>query len=324
MIALCIVVVPISSLFQRKQSARRKGVNHDYFLNMSNSQCLSLGGKQLIKWQSFDFEVVVKNEYLEKDVDQSVCELEISEVMEEGKQAEKQFVRWQKSSDFEEEEESSTSDSGEDDEVMMHLYMQKMKQAEKLKESSTDLSMGDQNFKAPETGSVEHSQASPRKSMVKVSAAKVVPVVENRNYDGQLVMEDGSTDQLNKSEKPGLFIPVHRDRSVESETNNIGVSPLMCKFVAEEVSVKDQICKWWTGGGKRPAQVEEEAGCIKPAQQVSSGQVGGKRCSKPQVEGEGCSKKSKQFRVEEQELVTSRLVSASTDSKCIFPDLYAI
>ena len=66
---------------------------------MPNSQCLSLGGKQLIKWESSDFEVIVEDKHLEKEVDKSVCELEISEVMEGGKKAGKQFVKWQ-SSDF--------------------------------------------------------------------------------------------------------------------------------------------------------------------------------------------------------------------------------
>ena len=146
---------------------------------MPHGQCLSLGGKQLIKWQSSDLEVIVEDQHLKREVDDSVCELEISEVMEGGK-AEKQFVRWQ-SSDFEEEESSSSSE--DDDKGMRQLYMQKMRQAEALKESSTDLSMCDQNLKAPEKGP---------------SSLSIKLVVENRNAD-QLAMKDLSTGPLNKS-----------------------------------------------------------------------------------------------------------------------------
>ena len=52
---------------------------------MPHGQCLSLGGKQLIKWQSSDLEVIVEDQHLKREVDDSVCELEISEVMEGGK-----------------------------------------------------------------------------------------------------------------------------------------------------------------------------------------------------------------------------------------------
>ena len=123
--------------------------------------------------------VIVEDQHLEREVDDSVCELEISEVMEGGK-AEKQFVRWQ-SSDFEEEESSSSSE--DDDKGMRQLYMQKMRQAEALKESSTDLSMCDQHLKAPEKGP---------------SSLSIKLVVENRNAD-QLAMKDLSTGPLNKS-----------------------------------------------------------------------------------------------------------------------------
>ena len=104
---------------------------------MSNSHCLSLGGKQLIKWRSSDFEAIVEDQHLERKVDESVCELEISDdlVMEGGK-ADRQFVRWQ-SSEFE--EEGSSSDSGNDGEAMRQLYIQKMQQAQVLKESSIDM-----------------------------------------------------------------------------------------------------------------------------------------------------------------------------------------
>ena len=56
-------------------------------LKMPNSQCLSLGGKRLIKWQSSDFEVMMEDQHSEKEVDESVCELEIS-----GGKADRLFV----------------------------------------------------------------------------------------------------------------------------------------------------------------------------------------------------------------------------------------
>ena len=64
----------------------------------------------MIKWHSLDFNVIVIDQHLEKEVDESVCELEISDdlVMEGGK-ADRQFVRWQMS-DFEEEESSNDSE----------------------------------------------------------------------------------------------------------------------------------------------------------------------------------------------------------------------
>ena len=135
---------------------------------MPHGQCLSLGGKQLIKWQSSDLEVIVEDQHLEKEVDDSVCELEISEVMEGGK-AEKQFVRWQ-SSDFEEEESSSSSE--DDDKGMRQLYMQKMRQAEALKESSIDLSMCDQNLKSPEKGPSSLSKSGKRSAQVEEAGCK--------------------------------------------------------------------------------------------------------------------------------------------------------
>ena len=183
--------------------------------------------------------VIVEDQHLEREVDDSVCELEISEVMEGGK-AEKQVVRWQ-SSDFEEEESSSSSD--DDDRGMRQLYMRKMRQAEALKDQ-------DQDLKA-----AEKSPPSLSKKLV----------MENRNAD-QLAMKDLSTGPLNKS-------------------------------VEEEVSVKDQICKWWTGG-KRPAQVEE-AGCKKL---FGAGPVddSDQLVTVSEVDGEWCSKKLKQFGTEEQ------------------------
>ena len=112
--------------------------------------------------------VIVEDQHLEREVDDSVCELEISEVMEGGK-AEKQFVRWQ-SSDFEEEESSSSSE--DDDRGMGQLYMQKMRQAEALKESSIDLSMCDQNLKSPEKGPSSLSKSGKRSAQVEEAGCK--------------------------------------------------------------------------------------------------------------------------------------------------------
>ena len=162
---------------------------------------------------------MVGDQHLENEVDvnDSVSELEISEV-KEGGNAEKQFVRWQHA-DFEEEDSSGNSE--EDGEGSRQLYMKKMQKAEALKESSIDLSIADQILKVPDKGPSKYSS-------------------------------------------------------------------LMLKSVEEKDSVKNQICKWWTGG-KRPAQVEE-ARCNKLARLLKGGQV----------DGEGCRKKSKQFGTEDQ------------------------
>ena len=61
-----------------------------------------------------------------------------------------------------EEEEDSSSDSGDDDEAMRQLYMQKMQQAQTLKESSIDMSIDDQDSRAPD--SAKDSQASQKES----------------------------------------------------------------------------------------------------------------------------------------------------------------
>ena len=67
-------------------------------LNMPNCPCLSLGGKQLINWHSLDFNVIVGDQHLEKEVDESVCELEIyDDLVMEGGKTDRQFVRWQMS-----------------------------------------------------------------------------------------------------------------------------------------------------------------------------------------------------------------------------------
>ena len=128
---------------------------------MPNSQCLSLGGKRLIKWQSSDFEVMMEDQHSEKEVDESVCELEIC-----GGKADMQFVRWQ-SSDFDEEEISSNSEN--DDEATRQLNKLKMQLAEALKESSADKSIGERDAKAPDKGPTNDSGASLKKLVVNKS-----------------------------------------------------------------------------------------------------------------------------------------------------------
>lgn len=64
----------------------------------------------MIKWHSLDFNVIVIDQHLEKEMDESVCELEISDdLVMEGRKTDRQFVRWQMS-DFEEEESSNDSE----------------------------------------------------------------------------------------------------------------------------------------------------------------------------------------------------------------------
>merc|ERR1719239_1919410 len=121
----------------------------------------------------------------------------------EGGKADRRFVRWQ-SSEFE--EEGSSSDSGNDGEAMRQLYIQKMQQAQVLKESSIDMPTDAQDLKVLDKGPTVDSQASQNKSEVK---DLVAVVVENR-----------STDQLsvqNKGEILSYFASAQEVRSDVSE-----------------------------------------------------------------------------------------------------------
>ena len=72
--------------------------------------------------------------------------------------------------------------------------MLKVQQAQMLKGSSMDMSMGEQDSDAPDAGPTKDSKTS-QNNLEGTDLAKMV--VENRSTD-QLVIEDGSIDQLNK------------------------------------------------------------------------------------------------------------------------------